>query len=60
MFEAKVAKNGGIVRRQKASVYRYASRELLLEYVKEYGYHLLEIGEHYVVICNRGKMEVLC
>ena len=60
IFGAKIAKQGGIVRRNKFDVHRYASREMLIEYVKDCGFHLFEIKNQYVVICSRGTMEVIC
>lgn len=60
IFDAKIVKKDGIVRRKKAAVSRYASFDELLEQVKERGYHLIETGDQYVVFCNKGALKIHC
>lgn len=60
VFEAKIVETGGLVRRKKSDVHYYGSLDELLQQTTERGFHLLEVGDYYVVICNRGRMEVLC
>ena len=61
VFDADAAeKTGGIVRRNKEDVSRYASLAELLEQVKERGYHLIETKDQYVVICKSGALKLHC
>lgn len=59
MFRAKTAKSGGIVRRKVASVQTYASLQYLIKEVEARGFHLIETGNQYVVICNPGNFRLL-
>lgn len=59
IFKTRVSKNGGIARRKKASVHKYASRDVLIRAVKRRGFHLIEIGDQYVILCNTGDMRVI-
>jgi hypothetical protein len=59
IFKARVAKNGGVVRRKKSSVHKYASHYALVRAVKRRRFHLIEIGDWYVILCNTGDMRVI-
>lgn len=58
MFRAKAAKSGGIVRRKIANVQKYASFQYLLKEVEARGFHLVETGDQYIVICNPGNFRL--
>lgn len=60
IFRADAAKNGGIVRRSVDDVQKYASHKYLVEAVTEKGFHLLETGDQYVIICNSGLVKMHC
>lgn len=60
IFEAKIVKKEGIVRRKKSDVHYYSSLDELLEYVQENGWHLIETGNQYVVLCHTGAMKIHC
>lgn len=60
MFCSAAAKSGGIVRRRSADVRRVASHDALLQEVKRLGYHLIEAGDQYIVVCNVTKIQVHC
>jgi hypothetical protein len=60
IFRADAAKNGGLVRRKVEDVHRLATFHELLKEVKERGFHLLETGDQYVIICNLGKFKLHC
>jgi hypothetical protein len=60
IFRADSAKTGGIVRRRVEDVHEKASLSALQEEVKARGFHLLESGEQYIVICNAGEFKVHC
>lgn len=64
IFNAKAARNGGVLRRKVASVQKYASYGDLHAEVLKRGFHLLRIGDkisgQYVILCNPGNMKVIC
>ncbi len=60
IFEADIVRTGGIVRRSKVDVRTYSSFEELLEQVRERGFHLIETGDQYIVLCNKGAMIIHC
>lgn len=65
LFSAKTVQRRGIVRRRAENVNKIPKGESILKNaVKRRKYHLLRIGDkedvQYVVICNPGKMKVLC
>jgi hypothetical protein len=60
IFRAKAAKSGGIVRRRIANVRKYASFDYLQKEVKARGFHLIETGDQYVVICSAGHVRLHC
>lgn len=60
VFSAKAADRGGVVRRSIRDVDREIGRENFVREVRRRGFHLLEVGGQYVVICNAGHMNVIC
>jgi hypothetical protein len=59
IFDAKSAAKGGIVRRSVVSVERELGRDRLMDEVKSRGFHLIECGDQFIIICNPGHMQVL-
>ena len=59
IFESKMAKAGGIVRRKRSSIDNQITRGKLLEEVMRRGFHILEIGDQWVIICNKGKLQLI-
>ena len=57
-LDAKITKKQGLVRRKKSDVDKYASFDDLLEEVTNRGWHLIETGNQYVVLCNRGAITI--
>lgn len=57
IFDAKAARNGGVVRRKIVHVLKYASFQYLLKEVQERGFHLIETEVDYVVICSTGHFQ---
>ncbi|EIE49767.1 hypothetical protein C357_17103 [Citreicella sp. 357] len=60
LFSAKAVGAGGVLRRKKSDVHRELGYEALLAEVRARGFHLLECGDQYVIICNPGQMRVHC
>ena len=60
VFDAKAARRGGVLRRAVRDVEREVGREAFVAEVRARGFHLIECGGQFVVICNPGHMRVLC
>ncbi|MFN3643470.1 MAG: hypothetical protein ACK4TB_11180 [Gemmobacter sp.] len=60
IFAAKAAREGGIIRRAVRDVEREIGREALELEVRRRGFHLLECGGQFLIICNRGHLRVIC
>ena len=60
MFSAKAVARGGVIRRSAAWVEREVGRERLMLEVRRRGFHMVQCGGQYVVICNAGGLRVLC
>ncbi len=60
LFDAAIVKKDGLVRRKVADVKKYASEKELVAEVKKRGFHLVETGKQYVVLCNVGAMKIWC
>lgn len=58
MFRAKAARSGGIIRRKIANIEKYASFQDLAKEVEARGFHLIETGGQYVVICDPGYLRL--
>jgi hypothetical protein len=60
LFAAKAVTKGRIVRRAVRDVEREVGRTTLLIEVRRRGFHLIECGGQFIVICNPGQMQVIC
>ena len=60
IFTAKAVGKGGVIRRAVQDVEREIGRDAFIREVRRRGYHLVEVGGQFVVICNDGQMTVLC
>lgn len=61
IFNAKAANNGGLVRRSKTDVEKYASLAELVAEIKNRKFHLLETDADYLIVCDTaGTLKVLC
>ena len=60
VFSAKAVDQGGVVRRSCRDADREIGRENFIREVRRRGFHLVEAGGQYVVICNAGHMNVIC
>lgn len=59
IFAAKAVRSGGVVRRQAEDVDRKVGRAALELEVRRRGFHLVEAGGQYIVICTRAPLRVL-
>lgn len=60
VFSSRAAETGGIVRRKRRDVHREVGRDAFFAEVQHRGFHLLECGDQYIVICHSGHMRVIC
>lgn len=60
VFGAKSATRGGIVRRAVRDVEHEIGRDAFFAEVRRRGFHLLECGDQFIVICNDGQLKVHC
>ncbi len=60
IFAAKAVGRCGIVRRAIRDVDREVGRAVFVAKVKRRGFHLIECGGQFIVICNAGLMKVIC
>nr|WP_149586994.1 N-(5'-phosphoribosyl)anthranilate isomerase [Tabrizicola flagellatus] len=60
VFSAKAAATGGVVRRSIRDVEREVGRARFVAEVRRRGFHLVECGGQYIVICNQGQIRILC
>lgn len=60
IFESDIANNGGVVRRSVGDVEKYASSEMLITEVRRRGFHAIETGGQFVILCHTGSMSVHC
>ena len=59
LFDAKTAGRGGVVRRSVISVEREIGRAALVNEVTRRGFHLIECGGQFIVICNTGHLKII-
>jgi hypothetical protein len=60
IWNAKAAKNGGIVRRKVSSVKKYATVKDLKAAVKGKGFHMIRTGGQFMIFCHAGDFKVVC
>lgn len=60
IFSAKAARTGGIVRRSVKWIEREVGLDRFEMAVKQRGFHLLECGGQYIVICGNNALKVIC
>ncbi|MBV1866625.1 MAG: N-(5'-phosphoribosyl)anthranilate isomerase [Marinosulfonomonas sp.] len=60
IFAAKAARTGGVVRRSVRWVEREVGHARFENEVRRRGFHLVQSGGQYIVICNTGGIRVIC
>jgi len=60
IFHSKAAQSGGVVRRSVHWVDKEIGRDTFQLEVQRRGFHMIECGGQYVVICNSGGLRVIC
>ena len=59
IFQADAAK-GGVVRRARADVDKYASLTEIIAEACARGFHVIETGDQVVVLCHPGQLVIHC
>ena len=59
IFAPEAAKSGGVVRRSIADVERKVGRRALELAVKQRGWHLIECGGQFVIVCSREQVRII-
>ena len=60
VFSAKAVARGGVVRRSVRDVEREVGRARFIAEVRRRGFHLVECGGQFIVICNAGQVHIIC
>ncbi|MEM9425364.1 MAG: N-(5'-phosphoribosyl)anthranilate isomerase [Pseudomonadota bacterium] len=60
VFEAKSARQGGVVRRSRRDIERTAGWPKFEAELRRRGYHAVEISDQVVVFCNNAPIRILC
>jgi len=59
VFSAKAVAAGGVIRRHSGWVEREIGRARFVDEVRARGFHLLETGDHFIVVCHGGPVRML-
>ena len=60
LFSSKAALKGSVVRRSQAWVHREVGRDVFEAEIKRRGFHLIETGGQFIIICNSGAIRMIC
>lgn len=60
LFSTKPASRGAVVRRSVAWVEREIGRERLIAEVTRRGWHMIENGGRFLILCNREGVKIVC
>ncbi|MCI2398290.1 N-(5'-phosphoribosyl)anthranilate isomerase [uncultured Aliiroseovarius sp.] len=60
IFRAKAVVTGGVVRRRVRDVEREIGRDALELEVRKRGFHMIECGDHFVILCTRDPVQIIC
>ena len=60
IFSAKAVSKGGVIRRDMTWIDREIDRDRFVSEVRARGFHLVETGGQWIVICNPGFFRVIC
>lgn len=59
-FSAQACSKGGIIRRSRWDIDKFTSLDEVVAEAKKRKWHVVEIGDQVVVLCNDGDMRVHC
>ncbi|MFD1343882.1 N-(5'-phosphoribosyl)anthranilate isomerase [Litorisediminicola beolgyonensis] len=59
VFSARAVAKGGVVRRAVRDTERMVGRAILASEVRRCGFHMVECGGQFIVICNDGEVQIV-
>jgi hypothetical protein len=59
IFASEAAKSGGVVRRNIEDVERKVGRRAVELAVRQRGWHLIECGGQFVIVCSREQVRII-
>lgn len=60
IFDCDQARNGGIIRRNKKDIVKFATMDDLQDHVYAEGFHMVEGGGQVIIFCNISPIIVYC
>ncbi|WP_299303191.1 N-(5'-phosphoribosyl)anthranilate isomerase [uncultured Litoreibacter sp.] len=58
LFSAKATRSGGIVRRAVCDVEREVGRERFFVEVQSRGFHVMEWGDQFIILCSKSRPQL--
>ncbi|MCR9112149.1 MAG: N-(5'-phosphoribosyl)anthranilate isomerase [Rhodobacteraceae bacterium] len=59
IFSTQAARKGAVVRRSRAWVDREVGRDAFEAEIRRRGFHLIETGDQFVIVCHNGPIRLL-
>lgn len=59
VFQCRAAETGGVIRRQAIDVEREVGETVFVAAVMRRGFRLIRTRHHFVVVCDRGPIEII-
>ena len=60
IFDAKAARDGGVVRRSRRDIDRIVGMDRFLREIRRRGYHAVQNADQVVIFCNNQTVHLLC
>lgn len=60
IFATRAASSGAVIRRSTRWVEREVGRDRFIAEVRSRGWHMIESGGQFVVLCNGGGVKIVC
>ncbi len=60
IFDAKAARDGGVVRRSRRDIDRILGMDRFLHELERRGFHAVQNGDQVVIFCNNQAVRLLC
>jgi hypothetical protein len=59
IFESQIARRGGVVRRKMSSIHQYASLDAVREAAERRGYHIVQHGDQWLMLCDEADVRII-
>jgi len=59
IFDSKIARRGGVVRRKITSIKKYASLTAVKKACRKRGYHIVRHGDQWLIFCDKALVKVV-